>query len=90
MKFFLRDLVIVSMLLTIWYFLLNHFSNNNQWQYYESIKYFPLHLIISVGYYAVLNISYKILFINDCESDYSALLEQIEEGKKFLAENKII
>jgi hypothetical protein len=89
MKFFIRDLIIVSLLHIVWYTLLNHFWKNNQWQLYESIKYFPIHFIISIGYYAVINISYKILFIKDCQTEYVKLLDEIEEGKKFLANNGI-
>ena len=90
MKYFLKDLLKVFIILTLWYNLLNYFYKNAKWNYYESIKYFPFHLIISIGYYAVISICFKLLSIRDCNKEYTELVEEIKDGKEFLEKNGII
>lgn len=89
MKILLRDLVKLGIIFVIWYLALQFCSTREYWRVYESIKYFPFHLVITVGYYAVVSVCYKILFIRDCEEEHKELLDEIEEGRKFFIAKNI-
>jgi hypothetical protein len=89
MKYFLKDLGKLSIILIIWYYILNYLYNSQNYIAYESIKYFPFHLIITIGYYAIISICYKILFINDCEKEHQEISDEIEEGRKFFINKNI-
>ena len=54
----------------------------------ESLYAFPRTIINYNWYYAVCNVCYSILFVSDCENEYSELMSQIDEGRKFF-EKKI-
>jgi len=89
MKYFIRDLIRLALILVLWGSALACFNFYGCYNMYESIKYFPFHLIVTIGYYAITSVCYKILLIGDCENEYSALIEEIETAKKFFTENKI-
>ena len=74
----------------IWYFLRDYSFKNNYYNFSEALSYFPMHLIITIGYYAVCSVCYKILFINDCKKEYAELITELDEGKKFFEKNNII
>jgi hypothetical protein len=90
MKYFFKDLVKLSVILFFWWTLLNYFYNNKKFNYYEVLKYFPVHLILSIGFYAIINVCYKITLIKDCDKEHEELVKEIEEGREFLKKNNII
>ncbi len=89
MKYFLSDVAKLSVVLYLWWVLLNYLYDHQLFQYYEAIKYFPLHLIITIGYFAVLSICYKILLIKDCVKEHAELVTEINEGRVYFNKNQI-
>lgn len=87
MKIVKNDAIKISFILIIWYLILTFLNNQKYYQFYESIKYFPFHLVVTVGYYAVMSVCYKILFINDCEKEYDELVKEIDQGKQYFIKN---
>ena len=55
----------------------------------EAVKAFPGHLLITIGYYAVCNICYSILFISDCINEHKELLDELEEGRQYFIQKGI-
>ena len=49
----------------------------------EAVKAFPGHLLITIGYYAVCNVCYSILFISDCVNEYKELIDKKKKKKKY-------
>ena len=89
MKYFLSDLIKLSLTFIAWYSLLTFFYTEKYFQAYESIKYFPFHLVVTIGYYAIVSVCYKILFIRDCEKEYDELISEIDLGRNFFTKNNI-
>lgn len=89
MKLIFKDLFKLITVLAFWYITLNYCFNGGYYAYYESLYYFPIHLVLTIGYYAIISVCYKMLFINDCKEDYTNLIDEIEEGKNFFKKNKI-
>ena len=89
MKLIIRDSIIVVIIFFIWLFSLIFFSINKNQSFLESIKVFPCHLLITIGYYAILNVCYSILFISDCVSEHKELLDELEDGKNFFKKQGI-
>ena len=50
---------------------------------------FIFSLLITIGYYAILNVCYSILFISDCVSEHKELLDELEDGKNFFKKQGI-
>jgi hypothetical protein len=89
MKLIVRDLLKLILILSIWYAVLTITLHRGYINLHESLKYFPFHLIMTIGYYAIISVCYKILFIKDCNKEYSELVSEIEGGKEFFIKNKI-
>ena len=89
MKIIVRDLSIVGIIFLFWIFALIYSSNSGNGPLLEAIKAFPGHLLITIGYYAVCNVCYSILFISDCVNEHKELLDELEEGRKFFTEKGI-
>ena len=85
----LLKLTVLILILLIWYITLQYCEKNKYLSCYESLKYFPFHLIVSLGYYAILSICYNVLFIKDCKTEHKELLEELKEAKEFFTYNKI-
>ena len=89
MRIIVRDFIILGIIFLVWIIALIYFSNNKNPAILEAIKAFPGHLLITIGYYAVLNVCYSILFISDCTNEYKELLDELEEGKQFFMKKGI-
>lgn len=89
MKLFYKDILKLFLLLTLWSFILYYCHINNYSRVFEALKYFPFHLIVTLGYYAILSICYNVLFIKDCQSEHKELLEDLREARDFFIFNKI-
>lgn len=89
MKIYLKDFLTLAIIFSIWYALICYLYINNYFTLYSSLKYFPMHLIVTLGYYAIISVSYKILFIGDCKKEYHELLSEIEESREFFRKNNI-
>ena len=81
MRIIVRDFIIIGIIFLIWLIALVCSSNNLP--LLEAVKAFPGHLLITIGYYAVCNVCYSILFISDCVNEYKELIDELEEGRKY-------
>ena len=50
----------------------------------------PYFLIMSLLFYALINVFLNIIFINDCEKEYDELIIEINKEETKLRKNKII
>jgi len=89
MKIIVRDSILIIIIFSLWICTLIYSSNIGNEPLLEAIKSFPGHLLITIGYYAVCNICYSILFISDCVNEHKELLDELEEGRKYFREKGI-
>ena len=89
MRVILRDFLIVLFIFILWIIALIYSSSINNLALLEAVKAFPGHLLITIGYYAVCNICYSILFISDCVKENKELMDELEEGRQFFIKKGI-
>jgi len=89
MKLILKDSLKLLIILIKCLSILQYFITNSYTRCYEALKYFPFHLIVSLGYYATLSICYNVLLIKDCKTEHKELLEDLKEAELFYKKNKI-
>ena len=89
MRIIVRDFIIIGIIFLLWIITLIYSSNSDNSALLEAVKAFPGHLLITIGYYAVCNVCYSILFISDCVNEHKELLDELEEGRKFFTEKGI-
>ena len=89
MRIIFRDFLIVLCIFLIWIFALIYAPLTGNDKLLEALYAFPGHLLITIGYYAVCNVCYSILFISDCENEYQELMDQLNEGRKFFESKNI-
>ena len=89
MRIIVRDFIIVGVLFLFWIIALLYTSNSGNESLLEAVKAFPGHLLITIGYYAVCNVCYSILFISDCVNEHKELLDELEEGRQFFMKKGI-
>lgn len=89
MKIYQKDILKLIIILLSWYIALQYFHSHYYTRCYDAIKYFPFHLIVTLGYYAILSICYNVLFIKDCKTEHQELIEELNEAKRFFTQNKI-
>ncbi len=89
MKIIIRDAILLGIILAAWVVALFICSNGGYNKAFEAFLAFPGHLLITVGYYAVCNVCYSILFISDCEKEYDEIQNDLAEGKAFFEKKKI-
>ena len=89
MRIIFRDFLIVLFIFIIWIFALIYAPLTGNDKLLEALYAFPGHLLITIGYYAVCNRCYSILFISDCENEYQELMDQLSEGRKFFESKNI-
>ena len=89
MRIIVRDLLIVIFIFCLWICSLFYSMNKGNAKLVEALYAFPGQLLITIGYYAVCNVCYSILFISDCENEYGELMNQLEEGRKFFEKKGI-
>jgi hypothetical protein len=89
MKIIFRDFLIILTILNIWIVAIFYAPLTGKDNLLEILYAFPGHLLITIGYYAVCNVCYSILFISDCENEYQELMDQLDEGRKFFKDKNI-
>ena len=89
MRIIVRDFIIVGIIFLLWIFTLIYSSSSGNEPLLEAVKAFPGHLLITIGYYAVCNVCYSILFISDCVNEHKELLDELEEGRQFFIKKGI-
>ena len=89
MRIIVKDLTIVAIIFTIWVIALICTSNSENKALLDVVKAFPGHLLITIGYFAVCNVCYSILFISDCVNEHKELLEELDEGRKYFEQKGI-
>ena len=89
MKIIVRDFILIIIIFSLWICALFYSSNIGNLALLEAVKASPGHLLITIGYYAVCNICYSILFISDCVNEHKELLDELEEGRKYFMEKGI-
>ena len=73
MKIIFRDFLIILTILNIWIIAVVYPPLRGKDNLLEILYAFPGHLLITIGYYAVCNVCYSILFISDCENEYQRI-----------------
>ena len=89
MRIIVKDFTIVAIIFTIWVIALICTSNSENKALFDVVKAFPGHLLITIGYFAVCNVCYSILFISDCVNEHKELLEELDEGRKYFEQKGI-
>lgn len=89
MRIIFRDLLIVIFIFCLWICSLFYNINKGNEKLIEVLYAFPGQLLITIGYYAICNVCYSILFISDCENEYGELMSQLKEGRKFFEKKGI-
>ena len=89
MRIIFRDLLIVIFIFFLFIFYLFYNINKGNEKLIEVLYAFPGQLLITIGYYAICNVCYSILFISDCENEYGELMSQLKEGRKFFEKKGI-
>ena len=89
MKIIFRDFLIILTILNIWIIAVVYPPLRGKDNLLEILYAFPGHLLITIGYYAVCNVCYSILFISDCENEYQELMDKLDEGRKFFKDKNI-
>ena len=89
MRILIRDSIIVGIIFLIWAIVFICTSNSGNLALLEAVKAFPGHLLITIGYYAVCNVCYSILFISDCVNEHKELIDELEEGRKYFVSKGI-
>ena len=89
MRVIIKDFIIVGIIFIIWTIALVCSSKCGNSALYEAVKAFPGHLLITIGYFAVCNVCYSILFISDCVNEHKELLDELEEGRQFFIKKGI-
>jgi hypothetical protein len=87
MKLFFKDILILSFTFSIWLFA--YFTSSIDSPTHEALKYFPMHFIITVGYYAIIKVCFNILNIKDCTEEYNTLLREIDEAREYYTKKGI-
>lgn len=59
-------------------------------KYYDSILYFPIYVIFSLGIYFLCNVIYGVATFNDCPETREELKKEIEDAKMDLKRRNII
>jgi hypothetical protein len=80
MKLILRDLIILTIIFALWFI---YFTLTQCPPMHEALKYFPMHFIISIGYYAIVRVCYNMLNIKDCTEEYNTLIKEIDEARDY-------
>jgi hypothetical protein len=88
MKLIFKDVISLSIIFSIWS-VLYYLTYSKTCPFHEALRYFPLHFIISIGYYAVLKVCYNILSIKDCTKEYNTLLKEIDEARDYYTKQGI-
>ena len=89
MKIILRDFLLILFIFLLWICAIIYSLNIGNLALLEAVKAFPGHLLITIGYYAVCNICYSILFISDCINEHKELLDELEEGRQYFIQKGI-
>ena len=89
MKIILRDFLLILFIFLLWLCAIIYSLNIGNLSLLEAVKAFPGHLLITIGYYAVCNICYSILFISDCINEHKELLDELEEGRQYFIQKGI-
>ena len=89
MRIIIRDFLIIVIIFILWLIALLYSSKMGDPALLEAVKAFPGHLLITIGYYAVCNVCYSILFISDCINEHKELLDELEEGRQFFINKSI-
>jgi hypothetical protein len=89
MKILIKRLILLLSILICWIICLVTFYIKGWNNALEVIETFPGLLLITIGYYAICNVCYSILFISDCINEHKELLDDIEEGRNFFKQKGI-
>ena len=89
MKLIIKDLIKIFLFAVCWLLAKAYCSENSYYRFSEALNYVPIHLIITIGYYAGISVCMKVINIQNCEKEHSELIEDIDEARKYYEEKKI-
>jgi len=67
MKLTTKDIIKLIIFFSIWYYL----YTNTEGKLKEIIQFIPNHAFITLGYYAIISVSYNIMFISKYKHKHS-------------------
>ena len=83
MRLITKDILKLSTIFLTWFILRKFCILNNYDNFNEAINYFPIHLIITIGFYAGVSVCLNVINIKNCEKEYSEVLDEINEARKY-------
>jgi len=89
MRLILKDFIKVFLLAVCWLLAKDYCLKNNYNKLSESLNYVPIHLIITIGYYAGISVCMNVINIKNCQKEYSELIEDIDEARKYYEDKNI-
>jgi hypothetical protein len=90
MKLILKDLIKLAVLSICWILAKYYLNKNNLMNFSEALNYAPIFLIITIGYYAGMSVCMNVINIKNCDKEYSEIIEDIDEARKFYSEKNIL
>lgn len=89
MKLFIKDLIKIFVLAVCWLLAKDYCSKNEYFKLSEALNYVPIHLIITIGYYAGISVCMNVISIKNCDKEYSELIDDIDEARKYYQDKNI-
>lgn len=89
MKIIQKDLIKLGFIMLLWLVARSWAYKHEKDALYEALSFTPIHLIITLAVYAVVSVSYKIIFIKDCNDSHRKLLEDLDDARRFFEKNKL-
>ena len=89
MRIIVKDFIVIGIVFIIWVITFVCASKYDNTVLLEVVKAIPGHLLITIGYFAVCNVCYSILFISDCVNEHKELLDELDEGRKYFEQKGI-
>jgi len=83
MKLVINDLIKIIILAFSWFLVKNYCLKNDYNNLSEALNYVPIHIIITLGYYAGISVCINVMNIKNCEKEYSELICDIDEARRF-------
>lgn len=89
MKLIIQDLLKLIIITIGWIGSKKFCDANNYIRLSESLNYFPFHLILGLGLYAIISVILNVKNIKNCDKEYSELISDIAQARKYYEEKDI-
>jgi len=89
MKLIIKDIIKICLFLLCWILVKDFCSKNHYNKLSEAFNYVPIHLIITIGYFAGISVCMNVINIKNCGKEYLELIEDIDEARKYYESKNI-